>query len=236
MSAPRSGPEAVGVVVPAHDEAADIGRCLDAIATAAERLREECGIAATVTVVADTCSDDTVAIARGRGADVVTVTDRCVGRARAAGAARVLAAVEEPARAWLAMTDADSAVSPDWLLAQVVAAAAGAELWLGRVRPDPATLPAGLLREWTRLHRRQARRGLPRVYGASLGVAGDLYLRAGGMPPLPEHEDVAFVRQAVAAGAIWVAGTAWVETSGRCEGRTPGGFAGYLRALAAQIS
>ncbi len=60
----------LAVVVPAHDEAAGIGRCLDNLA------RLACLDGATeVVVVADNCSDDTAAIARAAGARVLERMD-----------------------------------------------------------------------------------------------------------------------------------------------------------------
>lgn len=56
------------VVMPAHDEAAVIGRTL-------ARLRPALGARARVLVVADNCGDDTAAIARAAGAEVIVRTD-----------------------------------------------------------------------------------------------------------------------------------------------------------------
>ena len=46
-------PFAVHVVIPAHNEAALIGRCLTSVRDAAARLLDSTGVAATVVVVAD---------------------------------------------------------------------------------------------------------------------------------------------------------------------------------------
>jgi hypothetical protein len=70
------------------------------------------------------------------------------------------------------------------------------------------------------------------VHGANLGVRADAYLRAGGFATLPEHEDVDLVARLRADPRVDVrpSDAADVLTSGRTTGRTPGGYAGYLRA------
>ena len=110
-------PFAVHVVIPAHNEAALIGRCLTSVRDAAAHLLDSTGVAATVTVVADSCTDSTVEVARQYGVEVLILQARCVGRARDAGVRHVLAASRpsDGSRVWIAMTDADSTVTPDWL-------------------------------------------------------------------------------------------------------------------------
>jgi cellulose synthase/poly-beta-1,6-N-acetylglucosamine synthase-like glycosyltransferase len=61
---PLAGP--VAIVVPAHNEAAGIARTVDNLLAIARA-----DGAATVCVVADNCGDDTAAMARARGADVL---------------------------------------------------------------------------------------------------------------------------------------------------------------------
>ncbi len=129
----------VGVVVPAYNEAASIGGCLRSIAAAAAH----CPIPVRVIVVADTCTDDTARIARAAGADVIEVHVRNVGLVRAAGCRDVTG--DDPGGLWLAHTDADSTVPPDWLTAQLTYAAAGADVTAGTIRvADWREWPAGL--------------------------------------------------------------------------------------------
>ena len=73
------------------------------------------------------------------------------------------------------------------------------------------------------------------VHGANLGFTAATFLGAGGFPPITEHEDVAFVRAALEAGSTWAEGGPTVRTSGRTHGRTPGGFAGYVRRMVAEL-
>ena len=81
----------IGVVVPAHDEEEHIGACVRSL-LAASRCAGLDGEAVTAVVVADACRDATAEIATRAGAIVVR---------------------------WLAFTDADSVVAPDWISAQL---------------------------------------------------------------------------------------------------------------------
>ncbi len=227
-------PFAVHVVIPAHNEAALIGRCLTSVRDAAARLFDSTGVAATVVVVADSCTDSTVEVANQHGVDVLLLQARCVGRARDAGVRHVLAGSgpSDGSRVWVAMTDADSTVTPDWLKAQHRSATDGIGLWIGSVQPDPVSISAPVLREWRARHHHSDQ---VHVHGANLGFTAATFLRAGGFPPVTEHEDVAFVRAALEAGCTWAEGGPTVRTSGRTHGRTPGGFAGYVRKIVAEL-
>jgi hypothetical protein len=133
-----------------------------------------------------------------------------------------------PDSVWIANTDADSAVPPGWLLEQARLARDGADVVLGTVSPDVDDLDDDQARAW--LNRHSGDRALGEVHGANLGMRADLYLAVGGFPALAEHEDVAFVERCAARGAEIVASDSCeVTTSGRRVGRTPGGFARYLR-------
>lgn len=221
------------VVVPAHEEQALLAGCLTAIDRAvAEVTRRPRAPRVRVTVVLDSCSDDSAAIAARHGAIRVAVESRSVGRARAAGVADVArrTAGLAPESVWIATTDADSVVPPSWLSAQLDLANDGLELVVGRVHPDRTDLAGEVLERWWRLHRDP---GQVSVHGANLGFTLATYGRAGGFPDLPEHEDVALVRGALEAGCRWTQDGPWVRTSGRTSGRVAGGFSGFLRTLVA---
>ena len=68
-------------------------------------------------------------------------------------------------------------------------------------------------------------------------MRADAYLAVGGFAPEPLHEDVLLVEAVRATGRPWVAtDTIRVATSARRTGRVAdGGFAGYLRRLAAEV-
>lgn len=217
----------IGVVVPAHDEEALLPACLDALRVAGTHplLRGE---AVRVLVVLDCCSDDTSTVVEAAAVDSLTIAQRNVGKARAAGADRLLQAGAR----WLAFTDADTRVAPDWLVAQLEA---GAPVVCGTIGIDewnlhPPALGARFVSQY------QDRDGHRHVHGANLGLSRDAYLAVGGFPPLPVHEDRDLVAALQRAG-ISIAWSARprVWTSTRTTARAPDGFAGALRAHYAEL-
>lgn len=220
---------AVAVIVPAHDEEDLLEACLAAIAVAAVRARRA-GIRAEVHVVLDACRDRSAAIAHRHDVAVIEVTARCVGIARDVGARAALEgfADEEPAHVWLAHTDADSTVPPNWIEEQAALARGGADVVVGTVRPDFDDLSPAQRAAWLRTYTPGAPNG--HVHGANLGIRGSVYLACGGFAAMPVHEDVHLVDEARARGARIVASdAASVHTSGRAVGRAPDGYARYLR-------
>ncbi len=225
---------AVAVVVPARNEASLLPDCLRAIEQARRTLegaRPDLGV--RTVVVLDDCTDGSAGVVAARP-EICTVvlTQGCVGAARAAGADMALGSGRDPAATWLANTDADTLVPPDWLMTQVALAEAGHDLILGTVHPHD--LEPHLLERWSRRHRLTD--GHDHVHGANLGVRGDAYLGAGGFPHVPLHEDVLLVDAVKALGARWVATDATrVQTAARLHARVAGGFATYLHELAAEL-
>ncbi|QYY28045.1 glycosyltransferase [Cupriavidus pinatubonensis] len=218
----------IGVVVPVHNEEACLEACLLALHVAALHPALN-GEPVMLVVVLDDCTDDSLAIAQRHAAAQVTcltMASRNVGIARHLGAQHLLA---RKAR-WLAFTDADSRVAPDWLVAQL---ALCADAVCGLVTVDdwsqqPAHVPA-------RFDARYCRKdGHRHIHGANFGICARTYRRAGGFPPHAISEDVALVQRLIALNAQ----IAWstqprVMTSARATARAPGGFADYLAMLAA---
>jgi cellulose synthase/poly-beta-1,6-N-acetylglucosamine synthase-like glycosyltransferase len=220
------------VVIPARDEEQEIRRCLTAIWAAVHVLalrRPELRV--EVVVAADSCRDRTAEISRRMGAHVVEVDAGRVGTARRVGVDAAVALLPvETARpsVWVASTDADTRVPSTWLNHQVELADNGARLVVGRAAPDPRDLSIATLARWRRRH---SSTGVgAHIHGANLGFRLDDYFAVGGWPPLAEHEDRELVAKLIEAGIAPVAGRD-VVTSGRFEGRAPGGFSGYLRGL-----
>jgi len=149
---------------------------------------------------------------------------RNVGNARAMGASLL---VEEGAR-WLAFTDADSMVAPDWLVAQL---ALQTDVVCGVVQVDDWSEHTAAVRDGY-LARYVDQDGHRHVHGANLGMSTAAYVAAGGFERLVSGEDVALVDALVAAGAAvaWSAASR-VRTSARRLARAPGGFSDYLRLL-----
>ena len=217
----------IAVIVPAHNEAAGIGHCLESIAVAAKHpeLRGE----PVVTVVAlDACTDKTPDVCSHRGAVAISIEARCVGVARAAAANHALGLGAR----WIASTDADTHVPRDWLWKQVNC---GADAFCGVVEVrDWLDYPAAVHQAFA--GRELARDGHRHIHGANLGVSAAAYLEVGGFPPLVTGEDVALVQALQRSGAM----IAWrarpvVTTSARRSARAPHGFSGFLRALEREV-
>jgi glycosyltransferase involved in cell wall biosynthesis len=212
----------IGVVIPVHNEAALLGECLESVARAAKdvRLDQE---PVDVVVVLDACTDRSAAVAVRHGAQIVSLDARCVGQARALG---VSFALDSGAR-WIACTDADTIVPPDWLALQL---ATGADATCGPVGiADWSAHPFGV-RE--RFLQHYGKLGDCRIHGANLGLSAAAYRSAGGFRPLAVGEDAALIASLAGRGGkvAWNASPR-VTTSARWESLIEGGFAARLREL-----
>jgi cellulose synthase/poly-beta-1,6-N-acetylglucosamine synthase-like glycosyltransferase len=185
------------VLIPAHDEALVIDRCLEAISADARACDE-------VLVVADRCTDATAAIARRFGARVLERgPDEQPGRA----AARQAGLEHARALAWdaVVMLDADSVIAPGFFDACQQALAAGpdavqarSESTRGRTLASEASLAAFALQGIT-LPRGRDRLGLSvRLRGTGMAIRRPLALahrfRA------PASEDLVFTLDLILAG------------------------------------
>ncbi|MGX7705998.1 glycosyltransferase [Methylobacterium sp. Gmos1] len=242
------------VAVPVRNEVDRIGACLRALAAQEGIGADGLGIV----LFLNNCTDGT-AEAVAALVPALPVPVRVIARDFAgaqAGWARREAM--EAAAGWLEeaapdgvilTTDADSRVPPDWVARNLAALAQGADAVAGTVALDAveaARLPDAL-------HARGRREGTyeallvalesvidpvahdpwPRHAtrsGASLAVRLCAYRAAGGMPALPLGEDRAFVAALLRAGArVRHAPGLVVVTSGRLDGRAPGGCADTMR-------
>ena len=232
----HSGPQVLGVVVPVRNEEQLLAACLAGIDRAAGRVRQR----VVLVVVLDACTDRSAAVLAGYQPTsvhrvVVLSSDRGnVGHARALGMHWLLEEFEVDGL-WLATTDADSVVPPDWLTGILRHAEQGALAVVGTVEvADWAGHPPGTRRRYLSGYR--AADGHRHVHGANLSLAASAYLVAGGFSQLAVDEDVMLVRRLVALGlpVAWVADLP-VATSSRRIGRTPAGFAQHLRSLSTAI-
>lgn len=230
---------AIGVVIPARNEAAHIARCLCSVLTAIDALP----LPSYVAVVADICLDETASIAmqllgsRGR---VIECGLGSVGGARRLGTAAVFEHFQShsPAKLWLANTDADTQVPPHWLRRQMEYAAVGCHGIAGTVEIDPVThdgadVSASLMADYvvqpdgTHSH----------VHGANMAFRADAYLNAGGWSEALVAEDHCLWnrlqqrRFSLASSAHFQ-----VRTSGRFDGRAAGGFATTLKAKVQRLA
>lgn len=224
--------EAVGVVVPAHDEEDLLPGCLAAVRRAERALA---GTPVHLVVAADACGDRTAEVAREAKATVVEIRARSVGAARAAGIRKVLRRTGhlDPSSVWLATTDADTLVPPEWLSTQLAYAAAGWDAVVGTVQVTDWSEHPPTVRRLFEQHYGDSSGSHPHVHGANLGFTAQAYLAAGGFGPHPTAEDHAFVRSLAAAGGrILRTGEVSVVTSARRLARAPLGFGHLLATLA----
>ncbi|WP_244539501.1 glycosyltransferase family A protein [Methylobacterium sp. 174MFSha1.1] len=243
------------VAVPVRNEVDRIGPCLRALAAQEGIAAENLGIV----LFLNNCTDGTAEAVAALVPDLdvpVRVIARDFAGAQAGWARRE---AMEAAAAWLEedavpdgailTTDADSRVPPDWVARNLAALAQGADAVAGTVALDAAEaarLPDAL-------HARGRREGTyeallvaleslidpvahdpwPRHAtrsGASLAVRLAAYRAAGGMPALALGEDRAFVAALLQADArVRHAPGLVVVTSGRLDGRAPGGCADTMR-------
>ena len=223
--------QAVGVIVPAHNEQQLLPSCLASLRRAMRALG---GTPVHLIVVADACRDRTAHVARRGGATVVAIGARSVGAARAAGVRAVLRRTGhlDPADVWLATTDADTVVPACWLRQQAQHADQGWDAVAGTVRVADWSGYRPAVRSAFR-ERYAARLTLhPPVHGANLGFRAAAYLKAGGFPDAPTAEDHALVAALTSAGGrVLRTSAVSVVTSARREARAPRGFSHYLAGL-----
>lgn len=231
--------DVIDVVVPAHDEERELPASIAALRDAAAH-PALAGVTVRMAVVLDTCSDRSGDIAehalRGQAhARIVEARVRSAGAARAVGTSLLLAEDDgrDPASIWIATTDADTRVTRDWLALQLAAARAGADAVAGIVEVDdwreqPTAVRDRFIAHYASLGQGH---GHGHVHGANLGVRAATYLAAGGFAALSEHEDIDLHARLVAVPSTVVVASDTVDvlTSGRRQGRTAGGYAGYLR-------
>jgi len=242
--------ERVAVVMPAHNEEDHLDQALRALqrsAGALHRVRPDVDV--RMTVVLDSCTDGSAAIAAGFAAadprfSALEVSFRSAGASRAAGVRASGIGVPRlrppgqrwtqplwAGRTWLANTDADSRVPENWLVRQLEFAEAGADAVLGSVEPDPAGMDPDVLRRWRERH--PFHEDHPHIYGANFGVRASAYLAAGGFARITSEEDRTLVHNLRSrAFKVTATDSTRVMTSGRTHARAPHGFGTYLRGLA----
>jgi glucosyl-3-phosphoglycerate synthase len=229
------------VVVPAHDEEARIGACLEALAEQRSPAAEEY----EVIVVLDACNDGTeLAVAAAASRWPLLRLQTISGPGRGAGPARALGMDVACARlesvgagsGLLASTDADTRVAPDWLEQQLLAIGGGARAVGGEIVLDSgeaAVLPVAVIEGrqadlGRRLRAASARGPSEHAHfsGASLGLTPGAYRQAGGLGDLVALEDQDLEDRLAAAGiAIHRPRAVTVTTAARIDGRAERGLA-----------
>jgi glycosyltransferase involved in cell wall biosynthesis len=211
----------IGVVIPVHNEEALLGDCLRSVRQAAgDPLLDAEPV--EVVVVLDACTDRSAALAIQHRAQIVSLNARCVGAARALGASWAL---DYGAR-WIAFTDADTIVPPNWLSEQLDLYA---DATCGQVCIDDwSGHPHGVRERFLDTYNAAARH----IHGANLGISAAAYLTAGGFPALRSGEDAALISNLLEhRGDVRWAGPPRVTTSARWQTTIEGGFAAHLGEL-----
>lgn len=220
----------LGIVIPAHNEQAVINECLAAAKAAAQHPGLD-GEVVQILVVLDHCTDLTPTYVDQAQVSSLEINARNVGVARALGAESMLA---RGAR-WLAFTDADTQVAPNWLVEQL---ALHADAVCGTVEVVDWS-DHGTHAELIRWHFGQTYMDADNdrhIHGANLGVSAIAYRAAGGFQHLACSEDVALVEalQAIGAHIAWSARPR-VITSARRVARARGGLADALLSVKANV-
>lgn len=220
------------VAVPACNEAETIEACLRSVDAAACVARRP----THVVVAADSCTDETAAVARSVRTALCRVTV-VTGRWGGAGAARQaavevgLAAAMNPSEVWIANTDADTRVPETWL-AEQARLAASFDAVAGVVDLDPDQVGCHLFDRFRATYRLDGDRH-HHVHGANLGLRAVAYRAVGGWCPRTiVGEDHGLWNRLVAHGCDVIQTTRLcVITSGRTTSRVDDGFATDLCVL-----
>ncbi len=230
----------LAVVLPVHNEERLLPGALEAL----ERASDGVDVVPDVIVVLDSCTDASrdiaetwAAAAAGRRRvrpRLVTCDARNVGEARRVGCHAALENSSSRCGLWIATSDADSRVPPNWLRAQLWCRARGFDAWAGRVTlREEFGIERRHLSEWSRRYERERRP----IHGANLGFDAAWYESVGGFAARESGEDRELVRALVKAGAsVYFDATTRVLTSARRDARAPDGFARALDRVEESLS
>ncbi|MEY2581653.1 MAG: hypothetical protein QOE09_1502 [Ilumatobacteraceae bacterium] len=227
----------VVVAIPARDEAASIADCVRSVDQAAA----EVPVPVLVVVAADSCVDDTFAVARATSTEFchLVVLKGEWGRSGAARRAAVLhgldrVADEEPL--WIANTDADCRVPPMWLRIQLELATE-LDAVAGIVQLDPATTAPAMFEAFTSSYHLDGD-SHGHVHGANIGMCATAYLDVGGWCSKTVVGEDHVIWNAIRDVSDRVQQTTMLRviTSARTRSRVLGGFATNLDKLDSQTS
>jgi glycosyltransferase involved in cell wall biosynthesis len=227
-------PLGVVVAIPARDEAESIVACLASI----DRAAAGCTQTVRVVVAADRCRDDTAELAAGFTAahcSVTVLTRRWTGVSAARAAAVAVGLGDAAEGWWIANTDADCRVPPDWLARQIDLARRHVHAVAGIVRIDPG-VSSSLLAERFRRHYAVGTTRHRHVHAANLGICVEAYRAVGGWPPHSALGEEHHLWRRLRQGRFDTVQDSelWVFTSHRTHSRVIGGFATRLRHLLAE--
>lgn len=215
------------VAVPARDEAESIRECIRSI----DRSAAQVPIPVLVVVAADSCTDRTFHVARGTRTESceVSVIKGSWGRAGAARAAAVhhglqsLGADRGPV--WIANTDADCVVSPQWLRVQLDLAS-DLDVVAGIVELDPVTTAPAMFEAFTSSYQLDGDKH-GHVHGANIGMCASAYVAVGGwcLQTVVGEDHVIWDASKKVGHRMRQTTSLRVVTSARTRSRVLGGFA-----------
>lgn len=189
-------PLRISVIIPAHNEAALIGHVVSAV-----RAQAPAGIELEVIVADDGSTDETVAAARGAGAQVVSLDGGNPAAARNRGAAAATGEI-------LIFLDADCLPAPGWLAALLAAHERGVPAVGGAL-----DLPAGLSASarcdyycgWYHMHSRRPAGPVSNHPPGNFSIRRDLFASTSGFverhPIAYAHEELVMQAELRRAGA-----------------------------------
>ena len=223
------------VAVPARNEQGSIAACIRSVDVAAR----ESGVRTLVVVAADSCDDETLLAALTTDTSFATchvIQGRWgrPGAARAAAVASGLAQMSRPVTGcWIANTDADCTVPPDWLARQM-SLSGHFDAVAGVMDLDDSNASSDLVARFAHAYDLGGH-SHAHVHAANLGLRGTVYESIGGWCRRTEvGEDHDLWGRVRRAGFRTLHSTeVRVTTSARLESRVEGGFATDLRGLAA---
>jgi len=212
----------IGVVIPAHNEEHYLSACLQSIQVAMDNVH---GYEVEAIVVLDNCTDQSRFIVQSHQINWIECNYACVGKARDLGIRHLI----ERGVTWIACTDADSVVSPDWLLHQIQHQPTDAIC--GTVTLDDFS-HLSVARQQKYLAHYQDRMNHQHIHGANLSFSAEVYLLVGGFEPISCHEDVSLIEKikSLSYKITW-SNLVRVTTSSRLNGRAPQGLSYFLNHL-----
>ena len=248
------------VCVPARNEEDRLGILLEALAA------QDLGRVVPVAICLNNTLDGSVAVietARRRWRERLSIQVEAVtfspnlahaGSARRHAMALGAQVLEQQLDAVLISTDADARPPTDWVRANLVALAQGADVVGGRLVIDPRDdMSPSMARTrviwdlyWARV--REIEDAVDPVVwdpaprhgdhtGASLALRVSTLKAAGGVPVIPLGEDRALVAAASARGArLRHPPEVWTRVSARTAGRAVGGMADHLAGMAERLA
>lgn len=212
----------IGIVIPAHNEEQHLSACLQSIQQAIQHIGHD---RVEILVVLDSCTDHSRLMVESHQVNWIECDYACVGKARDLGIRHLI----HQGVTWIACTDADTIVNPDWLLRQMQHQPTDAIC--GIVVLDDLN-PLSIPQQQKYLTHYQDSMDHQHIHGANLSFSVDAYLQAGGFEPIPCHEDVSLIQKFMTQCCkITWSNLVRVTTSSRLQGRAPQGLSHFLKQL-----